>query len=102
MYEYLVRYKGYSSKHDEWVRSDKVEASRLKRKIRGMPKVVGPTGASVASEVATGEDFCGVPSFNNCLQFFGRVGGRFMEVVDEVLSQLTDGSTFSWSSGFKR
>jgi hypothetical protein len=100
MYEYLVRYKGYSSTHDEWVRSDEVEASRFKRKIRSMPKVVAPTGAGIASGVV--EDFFAVPSLDSCLQFFGRVGGRFMKVVDEVLGRLADEETFSWRSGFKK
>jgi hypothetical protein len=51
MYEYLVRYEGYSSKHDEWVRIDEVKASRLKRKIRGMSNVAGPTGSGIVLKV---------------------------------------------------
>jgi hypothetical protein len=60
-----------------------------------MPRQACPTGSGLVTDIKDA-DFCRVPSLDSCLKFFSRVGGEFMVVVDEVLSRLVNGETFSW------
>ena len=97
MWHYLTRFVGHGADDDQWLTSKQLSCVNLVREIHGKPPIAMPAGSAEVINISGPHE--SLPGLG-WTEFFGCEGGRFMKVLDEVLSEFVSEGLYKWSGNF--